>query len=60
MKRSSKKVYTNTMDDTFEADYSNDYDYETLDRHPSQLVEEEVSFNINLWLETGRTDQFTS
>jgi len=47
------------MDDTFEADYSNDYDYETLDRHPSQLVEEEVSFNINLWLETGRTDQFT-
>jgi hypothetical protein len=46
------------MDDTFEADFSNDY--EILNRHPDQLTDnEEVSFNINLWLETGRTDQFT-
>jgi hypothetical protein len=48
------------MDDTFEADFSNDYDYEPLNRHPAQLTDnEEVSFNINLCLETGRTDQFT-
>jgi hypothetical protein len=51
------------MDDTFEADYSNDYDYETRDLTPGELErikEQEARFDINVWLNTGRTDQFTS